>query len=89
MFLLPGYAWLSRDKDDQLVITTTTNQDSPLSEGLRPILVIDVWEHAYYLQHQFRRATYITQWFKLVDWDAVEAMDNWWRDKNATGKDEL
>lgn len=75
-----GYVWLSRDSNGKLVISTTTNQDSPISEGLRPVLVIDVWEHSYYLQHQYRRMNYINQWWHVVDWDRVDMLDEWWDD---------
>lgn len=62
----------------QLSIVTTHNQDCPLSSGLDPLLVIDVWEHAYYLKHQFRRVEYVTDWWFLVDWDAVDTLDQFW-----------
>ena len=72
--------WLSRGEDDRLVITTTKNQGSVVSSNLRPILVLDVWEHAYYLQHQFRRLDYISEWWKVVDWNKVDQLDVWWAD---------
>lgn len=62
-----GWAWLVLDKGD-LNIITTQNQDSPISLGLHPILAIDVWEHAYYLKYQNRRADYINAWWNLVNW---------------------
>lgn len=75
-----GYVWLSRQpKDNSLIISTSTNQDSPLSEGLHPILTIDVWEHAYYLKHQNKRPKYISDWWKLVDWKNVEELDTWYK----------
>jgi Fe-Mn family superoxide dismutase len=56
MNLILGYVWLLREPaNHMLIISTTANQDSPLSQGLHPILVIDVWEHAYYLKHQNKR----------------------------------
>jgi len=67
-----GYAWLSKKADGSLVIHSTANQDCPLSEGLLPLLVVDVWEHAYYLKYQNRRAEYISSWWNLVNWDVVE-----------------
>lgn len=67
-----GYCWLSAKKDGVLVIHSTANQDSPLLEGMEPILVIDVWEHAYYLKYQNRRAEYITNWWSLVNWQEAE-----------------
>lgn len=76
-----GYVWLSRkstSKGSTLVITTTANQDSPISDGLRPILVIDVWEHAYYLKHQNIRQKYVADWWMVVDWVQVSKLDEWW-----------
>lgn len=66
-----GYAWLVRLQDGSLAIITTANQDTPLPNGLIPGLCIDVWEHAYYLDRQNRRAEYIDHWFALVNWQAV------------------
>ncbi|QDU86716.1 Superoxide dismutase [Mn] [Pirellulimonas nuda] len=66
-----GWAWLVA-KGDQLQIVSTPNQDSPLTMGLRPLLGIDVWEHAYYLKYQNRRADYIDAWWNVVNWDQVE-----------------
>jgi Fe-Mn family superoxide dismutase len=67
-----GYAWLSVNPERKLIIHSTANQDCPLSENLKPILVVDVWEHAYYLNYQNRRADYLTAWWNLVDWDEAE-----------------
>jgi superoxide dismutase, Fe-Mn family len=67
-----GWAWLSINKGGDLVLTSSANQDSPLSEGLRPIMGLDVWEHAYYLQYQNRRPDYINAWWSVVDWERVE-----------------
>jgi Fe-Mn family superoxide dismutase len=67
-----GWAWLVK-KGNGLVVVTTANQDSPLSNGLAPLMCIDVWEHAYYLKYQNRRAEYITAWWNVVNWDAVAA----------------
>ncbi len=66
-----GYAWLSRKPDGGLMVHSTANQDSPLTEGLTPLLVVDVWEHAYYLNYQNRRADYLKEWWNLVDWKAA------------------
>jgi Fe-Mn family superoxide dismutase len=66
-----GWAWLVIDKTGKLAITSTANQDSPISEGLRPILTVDVWEHAYYLKYQNRRADYLAAWWNVVDWETV------------------
>ncbi len=67
-----GWAWLSIDKDGKLVITSTPNQDSPLSQGLQPILGLDVWEHAYYLKYQNKRPDYINAWWNVINWETVE-----------------
>ena len=65
-----GWAWLVK-KGDGLAVVSTANQDSPLSDGLTPILGIDVWEHAYYLNYQNRRPDYITAFWNVINWDAV------------------
>lgn len=65
-----GWAWLSVD-GGQLVVESTPNQDTPLSEGRTPVLGLDVWEHAYYLHYQNRRPDYISAFWNVVDWDAV------------------
>jgi Fe-Mn family superoxide dismutase len=67
-----GWAWLSLDKQGKLLVESTPNQDSPLMHGNTPILGLDVWEHAYYLKYQNRRADYVAAWWNVVDWDAVE-----------------
>ncbi len=64
-----GWAWLSRNRWGQLTVHSTANQDSPLSDGYRPILGLDVWEHAYYLRYQNKRPDYIAAWWNVVDWD--------------------
>jgi superoxide dismutase, Fe-Mn family len=65
-----GWAWLI-DAGGKLTIESTANQDSPLMEGKKPILGVDVWEHAYYLKYQNRRGDYLTAWWNVVNWDAV------------------
>jgi Fe-Mn family superoxide dismutase len=65
-----GWAWLSVD-GGKLVVESTPNQDSPLSEGRTPILGLDVWEHAYYLNYQNRRPDYVAAFWNVVNWDAV------------------
>jgi superoxide dismutase, Fe-Mn family len=66
-----GWAWLSVKKDGALTVTSTANQDSPLSEGLTPILGLDVWEHAYYLKYQNKRPDYVAAFWNIVNWDEV------------------
>jgi len=65
-----GWAWLCVDSG-KLRVTSTPNQDNPVSEGLTPILGLDVWEHAYYLNYQNRRPDYIKSWWNIVDWEKV------------------
>ncbi len=67
-----GWAWLVK-KGSGLAVVSTANQDSPLMDGMIPILGLDVWEHAYYLNYQNRRPDYITAWWNVVNWDAVTA----------------
>jgi Fe-Mn family superoxide dismutase len=67
-----GWAWLVIDKDGRLEIMSTSNQDNPISEGKKPLLGIDVWEHAYYLKYQNKRADYVDAWFNVVDWNQAE-----------------
>jgi Fe-Mn family superoxide dismutase len=66
-----GWAWLSLDKNKKLVVESTPNQDNPLMHGHTPILGCDVWEHAYYLKYQNRRADYLAAWWNVVNWSAV------------------
>lgn len=66
-----GWAWLVRTKDGKLQVTSTANQDSPLMEGSYPIMGNDVWEHAYYLKYQNKRADYLTAWWNVVNWTEV------------------
>ena len=66
-----GWAWLSVSADGTVVVESTANQDSPLSEGRTPILGLDVWEHAYYLNYQNRRPDYISAFWNVVNWDEV------------------
>jgi Fe-Mn family superoxide dismutase len=71
-----GWAWLSLDKTGALVVESTANQDSPLSEGRTPLLGLDVWEHAYYLKYQNRRPDYIAAFYNVINWDAVAGRYN-------------
>jgi Fe-Mn family superoxide dismutase len=66
-----GWAWLSVTPSGSLVVSSTPNQDSPISEGNTPILGMDVWEHAYYLKYQNKRPDYIAAFWNVVNWDAV------------------
>lgn len=69
-----GWAWLSFDPGSKkLSLGSSANQDSPLSAGLVPLLGLDVWEHAYYLKYQNRRADYVKAFFHVIDWDTVQA----------------
>lgn len=69
-----GWAWLSVAADGKLIVEATANQDSPISKGHSPVIGIDVWEHAYYLQYQNLRANYVDAWFNTVNWSKVNAL---------------
>ena len=66
-----GWAWLVLDKDGKLAVSSTPNQDNPMMEGLTPVMGCDVWEHAYYLKYQNRRADYLAAWWNVVNWAEV------------------
>ncbi len=66
-----GWAWLSVKKDGALTVMSTANQDSPLMEGMTPILGLDVWEHAYYLKYQNKRPDYVGAFWNVINWDEV------------------
>ncbi|HEX6481834.1 MAG TPA: superoxide dismutase [Ktedonobacteraceae bacterium] len=67
-----GWAWLVLDPSGKLVVTSTANQDSPLTDGSFPIMGNDVWEHAYYLKYQNRRPDYLNAWWNVVNWNEIE-----------------
>ncbi|WEV44693.1 superoxide dismutase [Streptococcaceae bacterium ESL0687] len=69
-----GWAWLVVDEDGNLKIVSTANQDSPITDGLTPVLGLDVWEHAYYLKYHNVRPDYIAAFFDLVNWDKVNEL---------------
>ena len=71
-----GWAWLVKTTAGGVDIVSTANQDTPLSEGKSPVLALDVWEHAYYLHYQNRRADYISSWWNVVNWGTVEDLFN-------------
>ncbi|HEY5005275.1 MAG TPA: superoxide dismutase [Ktedonobacteraceae bacterium] len=66
-----GWAWLVADRSGKLQVTSTANQDSPLIDGLYPVMGNDVWEHAYYLKYQNRRPEYLGAWWNVVNWDEI------------------
>jgi Fe-Mn family superoxide dismutase len=76
-----GWAWLVLDKQKQFIIGSTPNQDNPLMDVSEikgyPLLGIDVWEHAYYLKYQNKRADYVSAWWSIVNWEEVEKRYNW------------
>jgi Fe-Mn family superoxide dismutase len=68
-----GWVWLVRAANGGLQIVSSPNQDNPMSQGSRPVIGNDVWEHAYYLKHQNKRADYLSVWWNVVDWSAAQA----------------
>lgn len=68
-----GWAWLAKESDGKLVILKESNAGTPLTKGVTPILTFDVWEHAYYLDYQNRRADYLSALWGIIDWQAVSA----------------
>lgn len=66
-----GWSWLVADNAGKLMVLSSPNQDCPLMDGLKPVLGVDVWEHAYYLNYQNRRADYLKAWWNVVNWDEV------------------
>jgi Fe-Mn family superoxide dismutase len=67
-----GWAWLSKKPTGELIIHSTANQETPLADGLLPILTIDVWEHAYYLKYQNKRADYLAAIWQIINWERAE-----------------
>ena len=71
-----GWAWLVVGEDGKLAIVSTPYQDNPITDGKKPLLGIDVWEHAYYLKYQNKRADYIDSWWNVIDWNRAEEKFN-------------
>ena len=69
-----GWTWLVSDGDGRLSIASEPNAGNPMRKGLRPLLTVDVWEHAYYIDYRNRRADYLNAWWSLVDWNAVDGL---------------
>ena len=67
-----GWVWLSADKDGKLVITQETNANNPITKGLKPLLTMDVWEHAYYIDYRNRRAAHLQALWQIINWDEIE-----------------
>jgi Fe-Mn family superoxide dismutase len=68
-----GWAWLSLDASGSLVVSSTANQDTPISDGARPIVGLDVWEHAYYLKYQNRRPDYVAAFWNVINWEQANS----------------
>ena len=67
-----GWVWLSADKDGKLVITKETNANNPITKGLKPLLTMDVWEHAYYIDYRNRRAAHLQALWQIINWEEIE-----------------
>ncbi|KAG0419374.1 hypothetical protein HPB47_004168 [Ixodes persulcatus] len=79
-----GYVWLCRNSSSprdptELTIVTTSNEESPISRRLHPMLVLDLWEHSYFLKHRHSQREHVVDWWHLVDWHLVDQLDRWWR----------
>src|SRR3990172_754051 len=68
-----GWAWLYFDKNGKLAVDSTPNQDNPIMDGGKPVMGLDVWEHAYYLKYQNRRNEYSEAWWNVLNWDEIAA----------------
>ena len=66
-----GWVWLSADKDGRLVITQETNANNPITKGLKPLLTMDVWEHAYYIDYRNRRAAHLQALWQIINWEVI------------------
>ena len=66
-----GWVWLSADKDGKLVITQETNANNPITKGLKPLLTMDVWEHAYYIDYRNRRAAHLQALWQIINWEEI------------------
>ena len=71
-----GWVWLSADKDGKLVITQETNANNPFTKGLKPLLTMDVWEHAYYIDYRNRRAAHLQALWQIINWEEIERRYN-------------
>lgn len=69
-----GWVWLAFDTQGELIVCSTPNQDSVISDGMKPILTLDLWEHAYYLQYYNKRSEYVSSWWNIVNWEFCEEM---------------
>ena len=68
-----GWTWLAQQPDGKLVIVAESNAGNPMTRGLKPLLTVDVWEHAYYIDYRNRRAEFVKNWWDLVDWGSKVA----------------
>ena len=71
-----GWVWLAADKDGKLVITQEPNANNPITKGLKPLLTMDVWEHAYYIDYRNRRAAHLQALWQLINWEEIERRHN-------------
>jgi Fe-Mn family superoxide dismutase len=67
-----GYTWLSQQEDGTLIITLEANAESPIIRNCKPLMVCDLWEHAYFIDYQCRRADYVSNFWNILDWDVIE-----------------